>query len=41
MTEFETVFLFGVIAAFVAFSATLAWASITSGSKPKERDNPD
>ena len=34
MTEFETIFLLGVIAAFVAFSATLAWASVTSGGKP-------
>lgn len=41
MTEFETVFLYGVIVAFVAFSVTLAWASMTSGGKPKLRDNPD
>ena len=41
MTEFETIFLYGVIAAFIAFSATLAWASATSGGKAKERDKPD
>ena len=34
MTEGETLYLIGVIAAFVAFSAMLACAQITSG-RPK------
>jgi hypothetical protein len=34
MTGGETVFLIGVIVAFVAFSAMLAYAQITSG-RPK------
>ncbi len=34
MTEGETLYLIGVIAALVAFSAMLAYAQITSG-RPK------
>ncbi len=34
MTEGETLYLIGVIVAFVAFSAMLAYAQITSG-RPK------
>ena len=35
MTGGETVFLLGVLVAFVAFSATLAWSSMTSGGDAK------
>ena len=38
MTGPETVFLFGVIAAFVVFSATLAWSAKTSGGDAKRPD---
>ena len=37
MTGGEMAFLLGVIAAFAAFSAVLAWASMTSGGRPKTR----
>jgi hypothetical protein len=33
MTTFETFYLCGVVAAFTLFAATLAFASITSGSR--------
>ena len=35
MTGGETVFLLGVVVAFAAFSATLAWAQMTSGGDAK------
>ncbi len=35
MTGAEWIYLLGVIAAFAAFSATLAWASMTSGGTPE------
>ncbi len=37
MTGGELAFLLGVIVAFTAFSAVLAWASATSGGRPKTR----
>lgn len=34
MTTFETFFLCGAVASFALFAVTLAFASITSGSRP-------
>jgi hypothetical protein len=38
MTSGETVFLIGVLLAFGAFSAVLAYSSITASGSPKTKD---